>query len=274
MIFFRWFSYGSKQDITLLHLSILSVKKFINSLENIYIYYNGKYPFEEFKNNFWSICNDLKNLNINFIDQHNIKDYFKFVPQGVWWKWVPLFSDFGDVQITLDNDLIFIKNPSFLYEWINSKSDFLAVEDSYRTRTTSCGSLGPYLRQSKHKLFNSGFTGIKSSCKNILENTLKRIAKEQHKQGNIHVPVDEQGAVNFSIMLLSNNNYMSPTILNKEKHESFWPPENLKQVEIIHFLSHHKTVMEENHDLIKDIILNSNIGETEQQLFYNMARKI
>lgn len=184
---FRW-TIGSKAIISyeILEVSIKSVLKLFGETFDYYVLYNKYLP--------WAI-NKLKKKykNVNFLEQ-NYYNFPHILPinanNGSMWKVCPARFDINVHEIICDNDLIFLKKPEAILEFLNSNKNFIA-EDSLPFS-------GRYsIRFNKTEGYNSGLIGLHPGF-----DFTKEISKEIKKQNitTIKDYGDEQGLLSYLLV--------------------------------------------------------------------------
>lgn len=215
-IIFRW-SIGDQNTISLsgynkktfddflllAKTSILSFQKWFKGA-NFYILYNGN-DFESFKKKF---NNSIPALieDVIFVNQNNFQNPYNFQPCGVWWKWIPWRIDIDFHEIAVDTDIICLSEPLSWYKWFETDSQILVAPERFeKTNENTCGNFGSNFFLENKTPYNCGVVGQKAGF-DFGQEFFKITDTIKIGESESSIFIDEQGAINYWINILKNNN--------------------------------------------------------------------
>ncbi len=191
----RW-TMGCKLDsgYEILHHSINNIKKLYSNRFEYLVCYNN---CDEEK------INKLKNkTNINFIKQNWTDCPIKNKVVKSFWKICPPRLSRNTHEIILDNDLIFLKKPEIIEDFL-SKNKNLIIEDSNPNTKQTLGSYAEFFEE-KNLSLNSGVIGLAPGYdfeQEIIENynLIEDLKKKK----------EEEEMENYGFLLSKNENFQS-----------------------------------------------------------------
>lgn len=247
MAVFRWATAGGETEIRFLNLSVATLSRYYPDSKFV-VMFNGN-DFDDFRKHADKMPDVT--VELRYVNQRDINAPFEFETQRTWWKWHPMFVDDEYPQITVDTDIVFLKNPAPITDWIHGKTDVMAIRDQYYHRQTSCGSFGKQLQDDK--LINTGIIGFRKHMP-IIESMLKRSANSAYRsKKSIYQPQDEQGCFNYALQQMEQRKYIAVAKLHHH-HVCWWP--HYKSMEFaIHFIGFNKAALSRHYDQFRDLLL-------------------
>lgn len=235
--------------IWLAKLSIVSFQRWFPDARFM-LFYNGD-DFEKFQKVFNSV--ELPLLKeLEFVHQTELfgegkfKNPYHFVPQGVWWKWVPFRYDDEYHEVSIDTDIICIREPKDWNSWIEGDEEIiLAPERFSEILVNTCGDFHkhPILRDKKP--LNCGIVGHRAG--HDYSDRFFDVTREI-RYGYTHdsLFITEQGAINVWAYSLASEG-KKPYVLDFEKcswvRDFVYYLEKGVKVETVHATTWHKKIM-------------------------------
>lgn len=149
--------------IWLTKLSIASFQKWFPDADFI-LFYNGESVQSLLK--IWDQIPFELPCEIEIINQTELfgqgkfKNPYHYVPQGVWWKWVPFRYDENCHEVSIDTDIICINEPLDWYKWLEGDEEIiLAPERFSKILVNTCGDFHTHPVLKDKKPLNCGIVG-------------------------------------------------------------------------------------------------------------------
>ena len=261
--------------IWLTKLSIVSFQKWFPNAHCI-LMYNGQ-DFDSFKQAFDSVDLPIKQLEI--INQTKLFGFEKyinpyhFIPQGVWWKWVPFRFDKSCNEISIDTDIICINEPKDWYKWLEGKEEIVVAPERFdEIIVNTCGDFHKHPVLNGKMPINCGIVGQRQGCD--FSERFFDITKEI-RYGYTHdsLFITEQGAINIWVYSLEMEN-ISHYVLNFEKcawiRDFLYYLEKGVIVETVHATTWHKQIAQ----LLKPVLEKKVLNEMSNEEFLLEVLKI
>lgn len=268
---FRW-SFGSQNTVTfsdiehqkhleridLLKLSIVSFQKWFKPSRFI-VLYNGD-DLVDFQKLFDKSTIELYKP-IEIISQLKILEKcnpYHFMPQGVFWKWIPFRYDVSCNEVSIDSDIVCINDPVEWKEWLANDSPLLIAPERFeKVNINTCGRFHTHPILKNKKPVNCGIVGHKKG--HDYSSTFYEITRYiSFGQDHNSLFIDEQGAINVWIYLLEKMG-KKHTRLSFEKCSWFrdfvYYLMHGVNVETVHATAWHKDILIKLIDIFKNKIL-------------------
>jgi len=222
----------SHDQLCYLSLSVLSVKRYFTNSRFV-VLYNGT----DFKTFLREIQSFPVLKDVNTIDQRRLPSPFN-KPIGTnvaWWKYVPITLGIKPIEIYIDCDLFFVRDPITLKDWIYSDSELICGLDV----PADVYNVGHFVEKllDKKSVVNAGFIGSKShKWKRGFVLSMNSLKGESWGQ-------DEQGAFNVAIQIAEQENRLKVTRVPRAIFSWFSPLGDLDKMEYVHFISFQKEAL-------------------------------
>jgi len=252
---------GLQDMIWLAKLSIASFQRWFPDARFV-LFYNGD-NIDLLKKAFDQIDLPLSQ-ELEFVDQITLfkegvlKNPYHYMPQGVWWKWVPFRYDIDYDEISIDTDIICIGEPRGWFNWIEgSKQIIVAPERFPEIVVNTCGDFHRHPVLKGKKPVNCGIVGHRANCD--YSERFFDVTKEI-KYGYTHdsLFITEQGAINIWVYSLEMEGVDSH-ILDFEKcawiRDFIYYLEKGVKVETVHATTWHKKIVKGLQDIFERRVL-------------------
>lgn len=258
-----------KNAIWLFKLSVASFQKWFTGARFI-IFYNGD-NIEEFVKIFDQIeiplMSPIEYVNQSeLVMQGDLANPYNFVPQGVWWKWVPFRYDVNYNEISIDTDIICINNPLNWHEWLDGNIPLISSPERFsKILVNTCGDFHNHPILKNKKPFNCGIVGHRKGhdySDRFFEIT------EEIKYGNTQnsLFITEQGAINVWIFSLLNEG-VETFILDFEKcgwvRDFVYYINKGVKVETVHATTWHKRIVRQLSSFFERKVLEDSYDDLE-----------
>jgi hypothetical protein len=261
----------SSQEFNILwlaKLSILSFKKWFPNARCV-LFYNGD-NFYGFRQKFKSI--ELPLDDIEILDQQKmlhageLKNSYKFLPQGVWWKWVPFRLDPSCHEISIDTDIICVNDPLDWKKWIDGKHEIIVAPERFKEIVVNtCGDLYNHPVLKNKSPINCGIVGQREGH-DFSERFYEIVNSIRYGYTYDSLFITEQGAINVWAYSLQDEGIKS-YILDFEKcawiRDFVYYLQKGVRIETIHATTWHKNIAKK----IKTIIEQKVLQDTSDELF-------
>lgn len=234
--------------IWLAKLSIVSFQRWFPKARFM-LFYNGD-DLTKFQNVFDSIELPLpQKLEIvhqtELFGEGKFKNRYNFVPQGVWWKWVPFRFDDSYHEISIDTDIVCLRKPKDWIKWIEGDEEIiLAPERFEEILVNTCGDFHKHPVLRGKKPLNCGIVGHRAGH-DYSERFFEVTREIRYGYTHDSLFITEQGAINvwaYSLALEGK----SPYVLDFEKcawvRDFIYYLEKGVEVETVHATTWHKKI--------------------------------
>lgn len=235
--------------IWLAKLSIVSFQRWFPEARFM-LFYNGE-DLDKFRETFDSIelplFQELEFVHqVALFGEGKFKNPYHYVPQGVWWKWVPFRFDESYHEISIDTDIICLREPKDWINWIEGDEEIILAPERFpEIVVNTCGDFyeHPVLRGKKP--LNCGIVGHRAG--HDYSDRFFEITREI-RYGYTHnsLFITEQGAINvwaYSLKLEGKK----PYVLDFEKcawvRDFVYYLEKGVEVETVHATTWHKKII-------------------------------
>lgn len=175
----------------------------------------------------------------------NFKNPYSFVPQGVWWKWVPFRWDSDYHEISVDTDIVCINEPKDWINWLEGEEEVVVAPERFsEILVNTCGDFHNHPILKGKKPLNCGIVGHRAGhdySKRFFEIT--NAIRYGYTRDSLFIT--EQGAINIWVYSLELDR-IKPYVLDFEKcawiRDFIYYLEKEVRVETIHAVAWHKRV--------------------------------
>lgn len=247
--------------IWLAKLSIASFQRWFPEARFM-LFYNGE-DLDQFGRIFDSIKLPLSQ-ELEFVHQTKLlgQDKFKnpyhYIPQGVWWKWIPFRFDESYHEISIDTDIICIREPRDWMNWIEGDEEIILAPERFpEIVVNTCGDFYRHPVLQGKKPLNCGIVGHRAGhdySKRFFEIT--REIRYGYTYDSLFIT--EQGAINvwaYSLELEGKR----PYILDFEKcawvRDFVYYLEKGVKVETVHATTWHKRIIKDLQSILERRVL-------------------
>ncbi len=248
--------------IWLAKLSIASFQKWFPNARFL-LFYNGD-DFESFKSAFDKMDFPLSQ-EIEFVNQTEqfrtgiFKNPYHFIPQGVWWKWVPFRYDKTCHEISIDTDIICINEPKDLKKWLESDEEIILAPERFKEiLVNTCGDFHNHPVLKGKSPLNCGIVGHRAGF-DFSEQFFDITREIRYGYTHDSLFITEQGSINvwsYSLNLQGIETY----VLDFEKcawvRDFIYYLEKGIPVETVHATTWHKEIARNLRPIFEDRILN------------------
>ena len=261
--------------IWLTKLSIVSFQKWFPNAYFI-LMYNGR-DFDSFKQSFDFVDLPIKQLEIinqtKLFGSGKYVNPYHFIPQGVWWKWVPFRFDKSCHEISIDTDIICINEPKDWYQWLENKEEIIVAPERFdEILVNTCGDFHKHPVLNGRAPVNCGIVGQRQGYD--FSERFFDITKEI-RYGYTHdsLFITEQGAINVWVYSLEMEG-VSHYVLDFEKcawiRDFLYYLEKGVIVETVHATTWHKQIAQ----LLKPVLEKKVLSEISNEEFLLEVLKI
>lgn len=242
-------------------LSILSFKKWFPEARCVLLY-NGD-DFDGFLQKFNSIELPLNDVEIlhqqKLLNSGEINNPYKFLPQGVWWKWVPFRLDISCDEISIDTDIICINDPQDWKKWLHGEHEIIVAPERFKEIVVNtCGDFWNHPVLKNKSPINCGIVGQRSGY-NFSERFYDIVNSIRYGYTHDSLFITEQGAINVWAYSLQDEG-VNPYILNFEKcawiRDFVYYLQKGVQVETVHATTWHKNIAKKLKPIFEKRVLN------------------
>lgn len=235
--------------IWLAKLSIASFQRWFPEARFM-LFYNGD-DIDKFR----KIFNDIKlplSQDLEFVHQTELfgegkfKNPYHYVPQGVWWKWVPFRFDDSCHEISIDTDIICIRKPQDWIEWIEGDEEIILAPERFpEIVVNTCGDFHEHPVLKGKKPLNCGIVGHRAGH-DYSERFFEITREIRYGYTHNSLFITEQGAINVWAYSLELEG-QKPYILDFEKcawvRDFIYYLEKGVEVETVHATTWHKRII-------------------------------
>ncbi len=180
-------------------LSIVSFQRWFPEARFM-LFYNGD-DFEKFRDIFEKInvplTQDLEYVDqISSLDNGELQNPYHYVPQGVWYKWIPFRYDIDYHEVSIDTDIICIGEPHNWYEWLSGEKEIIVAPERFsKILVNTCGDFAHHPVLAGQHPLNCGIVGHRAGC-DYSERFFDITKEIDYGQTQNSLFITEQGAIN------------------------------------------------------------------------------
>lgn len=258
-----------RDAVWLAKLSIVSFQKWFPD-SKFMLFYNGE-QIDEFVDLFESIELPLI-CPIEYVDQvrlvkeGSLPNPYNFVPQGVWWKWIPFRYDIAYNEISIDTDIVCINEPLNWYKWIDSDSPIVSSPERFsKVLVNTCGDFFNHPVLKNKKPLNCGIVGQRKGH-DYSERFFQITDEIDYGYTRNSLFITEQGAINVWAYSLDGEG-VETFVLNYEQcswiRDFIYYLDKGVKVETVHATTWHKRILRYLKDIFERKALDDNYADME-----------
>lgn len=240
---------GFRDILWLAKLSVASFQRWFPDARFMLFYNGGK--IDLLRRAFDDINVPLSQ-ELEFVDQITLfkqgilKNPYHYMPQGVWWKWVPFRYDIDYDEVSIDTDIVCISKPEDWHNWLEGDEQIIVAPERFpEIVVNTCGDFHSHPILKDKKPVNCGIVGHRTGFD--FSERFFDITKEI-RYGYTHdsLFITEQGAINVWVYSLELEG-IKPYVLDFEKcawiRDFIYYLEKGVRVETVHATTWHKKIV-------------------------------
>ena len=234
--------------IWLTKLSVASFQRWFPDAEFI-LFYNG-----DDLNALLQVWDDISfelPLDLDIINQTELfgkgkfKNPYHYVPQGVWWKWVPFRYDEDCHEISIDTDIICINKPKDWCKWLSGDEEIIIAPERFsEILVNTCGDFHTHPVLRGKSPLNCGIVGHRAGS-DFSERFFDVTREIRYGYTHDSLFITEQGAINVWVYSLKMQG-IEPYVLDFERcawvRDFIYYLEKGVAVETVHATTWHKQI--------------------------------
>jgi len=170
---------------------------------------------------------------------------YHFVPQGVWWKWVPFRYDIECHEVSIDTDIICINDPKDWKKWLAGDEEIIAAPERFKEiLVNTCGDFHKHPVLRGKSPLNCGIVGHRAGF-DFSERFFDVTKEIRYGYTHDSLFITEQGAINVWAYSLQMEG-VKPYVLDFEKcawiRDFVYYLEKGVPVETVHATTWHKEI--------------------------------
>jgi hypothetical protein len=189
---------------------------------------------------------------LEFIDQITLfkqgvlKNPYHYMPQGVWWKWVPFRYDLDYDEVSIDTDIVCIGEPKDWQQWLGGAEEIIVAPERFpEIVVNTCGDFHTHPVLKGKKPLNCGIVGHRAGF-DFSERFFDVTKEIRYGYTHDSLFITEQGAINIWVYSLEMEG-VQPYVLDFEKcawvRDFIYYLEKGVQVETVHATTWHKKIV-------------------------------